>query len=199
MADRKLISCIGYSLRLAKRHNHEVAVSHLSQGLYSLAQGGACSVKQISLYSALGFDEATADDEPRDDTAFGNHLLLFGAGTQVYDKSTQTESQMMTMEEFQQIIARIEKDLVEKLTTHLQLDRGPAGLDEERNVLQHPVVVCQQSFVAKERRCDHAAAGKAVPAVPAPSLPCFSNGRDETKHQRREKRKRELERMAGCT
>ena len=68
MANRKLTSCIGYSLRLAKRQNNTAAARHLWQGLYSLTHDdGEGPRTPLCLFSALGLEE-TCGVEKREST-----------------------------------------------------------------------------------------------------------------------------------
>jgi len=55
--DRKLISCVGYSLRIAQRQGKQSTVEHLWHALHSLTHDDEHPLKRpLCLYAALGLD-----------------------------------------------------------------------------------------------------------------------------------------------
>ena len=91
MADRKLVACIGYTLRLAQRQKEIDVAGHLWHGLYSLTKTTNVTVrikKPISLYSALGFSDMMSESI--------STVLVDDAPSQGCDPSIQTQSKMQT-------------------------------------------------------------------------------------------------------
>ena len=91
MADRKLVACIGYTLRLAQRQKEIDVAGHLWHGLYSLTKTTNVTVritKPISLYSALGFSDMMSESI--------STVLVDDAPSQGCGPSIQTQSKMPT-------------------------------------------------------------------------------------------------------
>lgn len=148
MVDRKLISCVGYSLRLAKRSGQEVAAEHLWHGLNCLIQGKTeCSGRPLCLFTALGFDEAVDADpcqQPITDT--GDVAMSDVDSVQVSAKpsqkevacceaAAQTEVSVISMVDFHSFLARFQKDLEERLLQNLQPHFGQSNVDGIHNAL----------------------------------------------------------------
>eukprot|EP00438_Fugacium_kawagutii_P009924 Skav216417 [mRNA] locus=scaffold457:661440:662060:+ [translate_table: standard] len=204
MADRKLISCIGYSLRLAKRNGRIDAAQHLWRGLYSLAKPeGECTVRPLCLFAALGLDEAK-ENEARHHLAQVSEISHTTA-PQLRDQLTQTETQMLSVQELHAIVGRIERDLVEKLVPLLQPAESPQGSNEA----SVPDLVAAHG--APNPEPDSVAACEGMRAVSIGGTEsagaqgvCSSSSsfnppgtRDEQKRQRRNLRRLELERLMG--
>eukprot|EP00438_Fugacium_kawagutii_P005820 Skav223986 [mRNA] locus=scaffold3427:87343:87981:- [translate_table: standard] len=206
MADHKLISCVGYSLRLARRQNQDIVAHHLLNGLCSLTKGGVERfVKPISLCSALGLDKGRDMDQAcgttvSDGKGAERRSTLARAEVRL-DQTTQTETQMMSMEQFHTIISRIERDLIEKLSVHMLPATCPTEPNEPNEDKSTPASVCHELFASQTSQCDSDQVAHNVDprAAPTNSSATSSTSREEAKRRRRETRKRELEAMAGLT
>ena len=116
MADRKLISCIGYSLRLATKQGRVSIAQHLWHGFYALTQeqneNECVSIaRPLCLYSALGLDGHEPDEkhlpgttsfrDPATSTLLDQDLAAGQYASAMVrpfsDQATQTETQMLTM------------------------------------------------------------------------------------------------------
>ena len=116
MADRKLISCIGYSLRLATKQGRVSIAQHLWHGFYALTQeqneNECVSIaRPLCLYSALGLDGHEPDEkhlpgttsfrDPAPSTLLDQDLAAGQYASAMVrpfsDQATQTETQMLTM------------------------------------------------------------------------------------------------------
>eukprot|EP00438_Fugacium_kawagutii_P001394 Skav209312 [mRNA] locus=scaffold994:454641:455288:+ [translate_table: standard] len=209
MADGKLVSSLGYSLRLAQKQGRNLLAQHLSLGLYSLTQELSSEkvtmAKPLSLYSALGL----GGSEPVENS---QGLV---AGQRCCDQFTQTEIEVMSMQQFEIIIAKIQTDLVEKLTPHLQSVRGTSQdtLDISDALLVHPSAGPSSTAAPSAsgdasllHSVDEASSGldAAQPSSHASSSSVILAGpvqrqstvrqqtREEQKRQRREHRRQEL-------
>ena len=98
----------------------------------------------MCLYSAVGLDGHEPDEkdlpgttsfgDPATSTVLDQDLATGQYASAMvwpfYDQATQTEMQMLTMQEFESVIQKIQKDLVEKLAPHFQPVPSSRGSDE---------------------------------------------------------------------
>mmetsp|Transcript_4344 Transcript_4344/g.5058 ORF Transcript_4344/g.5058 Transcript_4344/m.5058 type:complete len:154 (+) Transcript_4344:393-854(+) len=130
MAQQKqLISCIGYSLRLAIKLGHVYTAEHLWHGLYAVASHGVDLTekkkKKLSLYSALGLDQS--QDRSQSDPSVVEIEISRAALTnrsqapnrcsstsaqvtvKQADQATQTVEEMLPTSEFAAFLERFQK------------------------------------------------------------------------------------------
>ena len=140
MMDRKLISCVGFCLRIAQRQGKQSTVEHLWHALYSLTgDDDEQPLKQpLCLYAALGLDTCLASAASStqvnaapsamvdSDVNPGIEFQDFGSctdkdhaaklrGQQRSDQASQTEARMIPMDEFDAFVQRFTKDLEKRL------------------------------------------------------------------------------------
>eukprot|EP00438_Fugacium_kawagutii_P000964 Skav224475 [mRNA] locus=scaffold1302:571120:573577:- [translate_table: standard] len=217
MADRKLVSCMGYSFRLAARQGRHSIAWHLWYGLYSLNEelnakcinpDHAPPAKQLCLFSALGLDRQEQSEDPDGVTA----TLESTMGRQCFDQSTQTEVQMLSMQEVNSIMDRVQQSLVEKLTPFLCPDRGNPASEEQPDLPQDPLATRATSQRPQDIPRDPVGtmAGTSADVESSIDRACAAElaasrqevqreTRQAEKRQRRELRRRELEKRAGLT
>ena len=88
--------------------------------------------------------------------------LYHGAGIPPWP--THPDLQIMSMEDFHPIIGKIEKDLVEKLTAHMQPPPSSNPSDKERNSSNAGASVSENSHAPPFSCCDQVASAATPPA-----------------------------------
>lgn len=174
--------------------------------------------KPLCLFSALGLDRHVQSEEPQAATA----PFEGGMVRHYSDESTQTETQMLSMQEVNSILDRVQQSLVEKLTPLLCTDRCDPASEELPDLPRDPLATCAASQCPPG--IDHHPVGMLAGAnvdvassvdrpgsteleASRPEASCPEARRPEAqqessyeqKRQRREVRRHELEKRAGLT
>lgn len=213
MAQRKLISCIGYSLRMAIKLGHDGTAEHLWHGLYAASSHEVVrtETKKLSLFSALGLDQSPeirsqsdtslvkieASNERwtnRSQDPHRSSSTSVQVAIEQSDEATQTVEDMLPMSEFAAFLERLQKDLEKNLT-----ERLGASMSMSESFSGNPGSSSSPP-VPHQGPCDGAGrgiikdsfAGPPSVSATAPPAPVHAG-----KHHRRELRRHQLELRTG--